>query len=192
MLETDRFAKIEIASLADLERWLSSHHARNESVWLVRYKKSVPAKYVDRLDVLDVLLCFGWIDGLARKLDDDRTMQLISRRRQQAWAKSYKDRAERLMETGRMRPPGLAAISESQSLGLWDAYSESDNLIVPDDLKNALAAHPPAEAFFSASSPSYRRNVLRWIGIAKQDTTRRKRIDMTVTLSAKREKVPQM
>ena len=192
MLETDRFSKIEIASLADLERWLSSHHARNESVWLVRYKKSVPAKYVDRLDVLDVLLCFGWIDGLARKLDDDRTMQLISRRRQQAWAKSYKDRAERLMETGRMRPPGLAAISESQSLGLWDAYSESDNLIVPDDLKNALAAHPPAEAFFSASSPSYRRNVLRWIGIAKQDTTRRKRIDMTVTLSAKREKVPQM
>lgn len=192
MLETDRFARIEIESLADLERWLSSHHAQEESVWIVRYKKSVPAKYVDRLDVLDVLLCFGWVDGLARRLDDDRTMQLISRRRQQAWAKSYKDRAERLIEAGRMRPPGLAAILESQTLGLWDAYSESDQLIVPDDLRNALADHPPAEAFFDTSAPSYRRNVLRWIGIAKQDTTRRKRINATVSLSAKQEKVPQM
>ena len=192
MLETDRFAKIEIESLADLERWLTRHHAQNESVWMVRFKKSVPAKYVDRLDTIDLLLCFGWVDGLARKLDDDRTMQLISRRRQQAWAQSYKDRAERLMETGRMRPAGLAAISESQMLGLWDAYAESDALIVPDDLKAALANRPPAEAYFGAAAPSYRRNVLRWISSAKQEATRQKRIELTVSFSARDEKVPQM
>lgn len=192
MLETGRFAKIEIEKLADLETWLASHHAQTESVWMVRFKKSVPSKYVDRLDVIDLLLCFGWVDGLARKLDDDRTMQLISRRRQQAWAKSYKDRAARLIDTGRMRPPGLAAIAESKALGLWDAYADSDALVVPDDLRMALCDQPLAEAFFGAAAPSYRRNVLRWIGSAKQDATRQKRIAITVSLSEKHEKVPQM
>ena len=160
-----------MASIDALRAWLAANHSRTEGVWVVRYRKSVPGKFVDRLAVLDELLCFGWIDGIARKLDDDRTMQLIFPRRQQAWAQSYKDRVAQLERDGRMAAPGQAAIEESKRLGLWDAYAAVDALLVPDDLRTALRAKPPAKAVFDASPPSYRRNVLRWIAQAKRPET---------------------
>ena len=89
MIQTESFAKVAIDSLEELRVWLYRNHGNTESVWLVRFKKSVPAKYVDRLEVLDELICWGWMDGLARKIDDERTMQMISPRRQQKWSKSY-------------------------------------------------------------------------------------------------------
>ncbi len=192
MIPTERFEKVEVASLAELRAWLAAHHAREEGVWLVRYKKGDPERFVDRLAVLDELLCWGWVDGLARKLDETRTMQLVTPRRQQAWARSYKDRAARLEAEGRMQARGRAAIERSKRLGLWDATAPVDALLVPDDLRAALRARPAAERFFDAAAPSYRRNVLRWIAGAKRPETRAKRIATTVDLSALGEKVPQM
>ena len=75
MIKTENFEKVHIDSAEDLREWLTEHHAQEESVWSVTYKKSVPNKYVSREEVLDELLCFGWIDGIRRKLDTDRTMQ---------------------------------------------------------------------------------------------------------------------
>lgn len=192
MIPTHRFEQIEIASLEELRAWLGDHHTRDEGAWLVRYKKAVPGKFVDRLAVLDELLCWGWVDGLVRKLDDERTMQLISPRRQQAWAQSYKDRAARLEAEGRMQPPGRAAIERSKELGLWDATAAVDALIVPDDLRSALRLNPAAEQYFDGAAPSYRRNVLRWSSTAKKPETRAKRLDIIVALSGRGEKVPQM
>ena len=83
-------------------------------------------------------MAFGWIDGIRRKLDDDRTMQLISPRKVQHWAKSYKDRAARLIEEGRMQAPGLASIEAGKASGLWSFMDDVDALIVPEDLRMAL------------------------------------------------------
>lgn len=192
MIPTERFEQVSVSSRAELRLWLVENHAREESIWLVRFKKSVPGKFVDRLALLDELLCFGWIDGIARKLDDERTMQLISPRQQRAWAKSYKDRAAELIADGLMHSPGYAAIEQSKKLGLWDAYAEVDALVVPDDLRMALETAPTAERFFDAAAPSYKRNVLRWITQAKKDETRTKRVAATVTFSLRGEKIPQM
>jgi len=192
MISTEGFEKIEVANLEDLRTWLAANHTREDSVWLVRFKKVVPAKFIDRLDLLDELLCYGWIDGIARKLDDGRTMQLISPRKQQAWAQSYKDRVARLEAQGRMHSAGRAAIARAKELGLWDAYAAVDALAVPDDLRSALDTDRNAAAFFDAAAPSYRRNVLRWVSQAKTPVTRAKRVAITVDRSAKREKVPQM
>jgi uncharacterized protein YdeI (YjbR/CyaY-like superfamily) len=101
-----------------LRAWLAANHARDECVWIVRYQKSVPDKHVSRLELLDELLCWGWVDGIARKIDAERTMQLAFPRQQQAWAQWYKDRAERLEAEGRMAEPGRAAIARAQALGL--------------------------------------------------------------------------
>ena len=192
MIETDRFDKVEITSLSQLRDWLSANHGQSKSVWLVRYKQSVPDKYVARLDVLDELLCFGWVDGIARKLDDNRTMQLISPRRQEAWAKSYKDRIAELEHEGRLFEPGRAAVSRGKASGLWEAYAESDNLSIPNDLAIALRAEPVAARFFENTAPSYRRNVLRWVIAAKRPETRMKRIVEILARSRCGEKVPQM
>jgi uncharacterized protein YdeI (YjbR/CyaY-like superfamily) len=192
MIETDRFAKVEVSSTEDLHQWLSAHHGQPESVWLVTFKKHVPARYLSTSDVLDALLSYGWVDGIRRKLDDDRTMQLVSPRRQQIWAKSYKDRAARLIAEGRMTPAGLTAIAASKRDGLWDAMADVDALVVPADLDAAPRAFPPAADHFTAASPSYRRNVLRWIKSARTDLTRRKRIALASAHAARGEKLPQM
>lgn len=192
MIANDRFEKIEIAHLDDLHTWLSDHHARTESFWLVRWKKDTPDKYVDRLDVLDELICWGWIDGIARKLDGTRTMQLISPRKQQAWAQSYKDRAARLEASGRMQEPGHAAIARSKHLSLWDATRHVDQLLIPDDLCAALSNTTVAGRFFEATAPSYRRNVLRWLAATKRPETRQRRIALIVDASAAHDKLPKL
>ena len=117
-------------------------------MWLVTFKKSVPEKYVTRWDVLDELLSFGWIDGIRRKLDDDRTMQLITPRRVEHWAKSYKDRIEPLIRDGRVHSSGLKSIKAGKKSGLWDFMDDVDNLIIPDDLAKGLNEHPGAFEFF--------------------------------------------
>lgn len=192
MIPTDGFAQVEIRSAADLRDWLTANHAQAESVWLVTWKKRPGAPHVTTAEVLDELIAFGWIDGIRRKLDDVRTMQLVSPRKQQAWAQSYKDRAARLEVEGRMHPAGRAAIAAAQAAGLWDATAAVDALEIPEDLAAALATPPGAGAYFTACPPSYRRNVLRWLHGARRAETRAARIAAICAASARQERLPQM
>ena len=192
MIPTERFEQVQVEHLSQLRDWLAANHDRPEGVWLVTFLKRVPAKYVRRSEVIDELLCFGWTDGLQRKLDGERTMQLISPRRQQAWAQSYKDRVARLEAEGRMAEPGLAAVARAKALGLWDAYAEVDALVVPADLRAALREAPPAEENFAVTAPSYRRNVLRWLAAAKQRATRARHLQQIATSAAAGRRLPQM
>lgn len=180
LLDTDRFPQVEVASVAELQRWLSENHARTEAVWLVTFRKSVPAKYLTTDQVLDELVSFGWIDGVRRKVDDERTMQLISPRRTKPWARTYKVRAGRLISEGRMQRSGLESVEAAKASGAWDAMNEVDDLVVPDDLREALAAAPPAAEVFDSFPPSVTRSILRWIAAAKTAPTRTKRIAATV------------
>jgi uncharacterized protein YdeI (YjbR/CyaY-like superfamily) len=192
MIATDSFEKVAVTSQDALHAWLEENHTQTTSVWLVTFKKHKGDHYLSTDQVLDALLCFGWIDGARRKLDDDRTMQLIAPRKNQAWAKTYKDRAARLIAEGTMHQSGLNAIATSKALGLWDATLDVDALVVPDDLACALDGLSGAGDYFHAAPPSYRRNVLRWIFNAKTEVTRQKRITQLATLSGRRERIPQL
>lgn len=189
-IETDRFEKVAVTSSEALRDWLSYHHAQDESVWLVTFKTSEPDKYVSRDAVLDELIAFGWIDGVRRKLDDHRTMQLISPRKVQHWAKSYKDRAARLIEEGRMAAPGFKSIEEGKASGLWTFMDDVDVLICPPDLIEAFKQNPPAAENFAEFAPSAQRFTLRWIKLAKTDKTRAKRIETAALQAAKGDFVP--
>ena len=180
MIETNRFAKVEVASTQELRVWLDVNHEQAEAVWLVTFKKVVPHKYLSTDQVLDELVAAGWIDGIRRVVDGERTMQLVSPRRTQPWAKTYKDRAERLIDQGRMKPAGLASVLLAQNTGAWEAMADVDALVVPADLQQALSGASPAWAEFQAFPPSARRNILRWIATAKTEPTRTKRIGLTV------------
>ena len=189
MIETQNFEKVEISSQEELRSWLMINHAQPESVWLVTYKKNEPDKYVSRWEVLDELICFGWIDGIRRKLDGRRTMQLISRRKVEHWAKTYKERANKLLNEGRMHNSGLASIKQSKSSGLWNFMDDVDSLVIPNDLKNELSKLNGATTFFNTINDSSKRFVLRWIKLAKTDKTRMSRIKKIATLSSKGEKL---
>ncbi|WP_194778358.1 YdeI/OmpD-associated family protein [Pararhodonellum marinum] len=189
MIKTEKFEKVKVKSSQELKAWLDQHHAQKESVWLVTFKKTVPDKYLSTSEVLDELLCFGWIDGIRRKLDEHRTMQLISPRKVEYWAKTYKDRAAKLIEEGKMQEAGYQSIALSKQNGLWDFMDDVDNLVVPEDLRTALKKYDGATEFFYAINDSSKRFVLRYIKLAKTDKTRIKRVEQIAALSSKREKL---
>ncbi|MDZ7649124.1 MAG: hypothetical protein U5K54_19240 [Cytophagales bacterium] len=139
MIKTESFQKVEVAVDRKLVVARKEIHKQQESVWLVTYKKTVPEKYLSTSDVLDELLCFGWIDGIRRKLDDTRTMQLISPRKVEHWAKSYKDRISKLIQEGKVHEAGLHSIEIAKTNGLWDFMEDVDKLIVPNDLHSSTS-----------------------------------------------------
>ena len=190
MIKTENFEQVVVENQAALREWLLEHHQQEASVWLVTYKKSEKEKYVSREEVLDELLCFGWIDGIRRKRDEKTSMQLIAPRKAQHWAKSYKERAAKLIEEGKMHAAGQASIDRGKASGLWHFMDDVDALILPEDLKSALKALPPAATFFDSINPSSKRFVLRWIKLAKTEKTRKSRILKIAQLSAKGEKLP--
>ncbi len=189
MIKTENFRKIQIASVAELRAWLTTNYTQEESVWLVTFKQEVPDHYVSTSEVLDQLLCFGWIDGIRRKLDAERTMQLISKRRVQHWSGTYKARVARLTAAGRMQAAGLQAVEAAKCSGSWTFMDEVDQLVVPEDLRAALSAQAGAAAFFHTINDSSKRFVLRWLKLAKTEKTRAKRIAELARLSAKGEKL---
>jgi len=189
MIKTENFEQVEVSSVEEFRTWLENNHTQTASVWLVTYKKSVPEKYISTADMLDELLCFGWIDGIRRKLDETRTMQLIAPRKIEHWAKTYKDRAAKLIKEGKMQEAGFRSIALSKQNGLWDFMDDVDQLIIPHDLKETLEKYKNATAFFQAINNSSKRFVLRWIKLAKTEKTRKNRIEQIAQLAAKGEKI---
>jgi uncharacterized protein YdeI (YjbR/CyaY-like superfamily) len=116
MVKTENFEQVLIESSSQLRDWLQKNHTQQESIWLVTYKKEQIEKYVSVQEVLDELLCFGWIDGVRRKLDEEKTMQLIAPRKVQHWTKTYKDRFAKLEKDGRMTDAGRATVLLSKKM----------------------------------------------------------------------------
>jgi uncharacterized protein YdeI (YjbR/CyaY-like superfamily) len=191
-IRTENFSSVEITTEHDLWVWLSNNFGSKDSVWLITYKKSTPQKYLSREQVLDALIAYGWIDGIRRKLDDQRTMQLISQRKTQSWSATYKQRADRLEAEGRMQKSGHDAISQSKLLGRWDAMQDVDTFVIPNDLQILLDKDRTAATYFKDCPPSYKRNVLRWLKSAKTERTRQKRLHSIFTECKTENRIPQM
>ena len=178
---------LEITAPEQLWTWLGEHHGTRASVRLITWKVAHREKYVGREDVLDALVAHGWIDGRRFVVDDDRTAQLITPRKQQAWSKSYKDRVERLRSEGRMHPAGEASVAAGHASGLWHFFDDVDALVVPEDLASVLD-----RGKWDSLATSYRRNVLRWIKLAKTPQTRNKRIEAAAAATHENRKISQM
>lgn len=138
MVKTENFDQVEVSSSTQLREWLQNNHKQKESIWLVTFKKETKEKYVSVQEVLDELLCFGWIDGIRRKLDEKRTMQLISPRKVEHWTKTYKDRYSKLESKGLIENAGREVVLKSKANGLWDFMDDVDALIKPTDFINCL------------------------------------------------------
>jgi uncharacterized protein YdeI (YjbR/CyaY-like superfamily) len=190
MIKTENFEQVEVTSSMQLREWLLENHTQKESIWLVTYKKEVPENYVSIQEVLDQLLCFGWIDGIRRKLDDKRTMQLISPRRVEHWSQTYKLRYTKLEQSGLVHPSGINSVEASKSAGLWNFMDDVDALIIPDDLHIALNENVQAKSFYDNLPASNKRFVLRYLKLSKSEATRQKRILQIITLSSQNKKIP--
>ena len=180
------FEKVVVESRKAWRDWLTLHHSQAESIWLVTYKKHVEERYLPYDDIVEEALCFGWIDSLPRRLDEERTMLLLSPRKPKSvWSKLNKERIARLIEQGLMMPPGLEKVERAKADESWVFLDDVEALILPDDLQAALNSNQQAKQYFEAFSPSKKKGILQWIKMAKREQTRCQRIEKTVTLAAK-------
>ena len=172
--------------------WLAEHHARDEGVWLIRYKKAASKPTVNYDEAVEEAICFGWIDSLPRKLDNERTMLYFAPRKPgSGWSRPNKERVERMTKAGKMTPAGQAKIDAARADGSWSALDDIENLVLPDDLAEAFARYPGAADHWEAFPRSAKRGILEWIANAKRDETRQKRVDETARLAQQNERANQ-
>jgi uncharacterized protein YdeI (YjbR/CyaY-like superfamily) len=172
---------LEPVDRAELRAWLEANHATSAGVRLAVGKKGNAVTQLTYEDAVEEGLCFGWIDSTTRRLDTDRyAMRFTPRRPGGTWARSNKERVERLIAEGKMRPAGLAVIEAAKADGSWDSLEHVDDLRMPDDLASALAENPQAQRFWNTLPPSQLKMALYWIGSAKRPETRTRRIAETV------------
>lgn len=141
---------LDLPDVAQWESWLATNHSEKTEVWIRVAKKRSALDSVTAAEAIEVALCFGWIDGHRKGLDDVSFLQRFSpRRRASSWSKVNVDTAAALTEAGRMREAGLAQVAAAKADGRWDAAYESQRTAeTPDDLSAALATNPLANEAF--------------------------------------------
>jgi uncharacterized protein YdeI (YjbR/CyaY-like superfamily) len=172
--------------------WLANHHASETEVWLLYFKKHSAMPRIPYDHAVEEALCFGWIDSIVRKIDEERFAQKFTPRRNRTkWSPSNKQRMRSLIRDGRMTQAGLAKID----LALLDEAPQSRpapnnaNLPLPRFVKQALIANRKAWKFFNTLAPSYRSLYVRWILAAKKEETRASRLQEAVSLLQRNKKL---
>lgn len=187
----DDLPTIAFASRAEWESWLEANHERADGVWVKFAKKASGIETVVYADAVEAALCFGWIDGLAKSVDEQRYRQRFTPRRARSkWSQINRARAEALIASGAMRPAGLREIERAKADGRWEAaYPSPSKIEVPDDLRAALAASPAAAHFFEKLDATNRYAVLYRVHDAKRADARARRIEQFVAMLARGEKI---
>jgi uncharacterized protein YdeI (YjbR/CyaY-like superfamily) len=176
-------------SRAEWRAWLAGHHDRSGAVWLVLWRQGSGRTGLTYEEAVLEALCFGWIDGKAAGLDDERTMLRFSPRKPgSGWARSNKLRVERLLAEGRMAEAGLARVEEARRDGSWTRLDAVEDLVVPEDLAAAFAGRPGAREHWDGFPRSVRRAALAWIAEAKRPGTRARRVGETARRAARGER----
>ena len=157
--------------------WLHENHDQSPGIWLVTYRPGAGQPVLAYDDFVEEALCFGWIDGKAARLDETRTMRLLTPRQPgSSWSRLNKLRIERLLAAHLMHPAGLARLAAARQDGSWESYDAVEAEIVTADLAAALAMVPGAMAGFAALGRSERKQLLWWVVSARRPATRASRI----------------
>jgi uncharacterized protein YdeI (YjbR/CyaY-like superfamily) len=173
------------------ETWLRKHHATCDGLWLQIAKKGAAEPSVTYAEAVEVALCWGWIDGQKKGLDDQHFLQRFTPRRSRSiWSKVNVEKVATLIEAGRMQAPGLAQVEAAKADGRWArAYDGARTSVVPEDLQAALNAEPLAREFFATINAANRYAVLWRIQTAVKPETRARRIAQLVAMLARGETV---
>jgi|SRR5581483_7424887 uncharacterized protein YdeI (YjbR/CyaY-like superfamily) len=168
-------------SPSELRQWLADNHDKASELLVGFYKKNSHNKGITYAEMLDEALCFGWIDGVRRTLDETRwTIRLTPRKPGSIWSRVNVKRANELIELGRMQPPGLKAFS-ARDQNKTNLYSyERDNAQFGSEYEARFRANEKAWDFFQAQPPSYRKAATWWVISAKQEATRLKRLAILI------------
>jgi uncharacterized protein YdeI (YjbR/CyaY-like superfamily) len=178
------YLEVTPRSRSDFRSWLSKNHHQSESIWVVIFKSNSKEKNLTAADVAEEALCFGWIDSVPNKVDDDRYKLRVSPRRpKSAWSALNKRRVKKLIKAGLMTSHGLQKVELAKKDGSLRQLESSDRLEMPKELAVQFKKNKRAEAFYQNLAPSSQRPILEWIQSAKTEKTKLKRINETVRLA---------
>ena len=174
----DNYPVVEFDSASAFEKWLAKNHDASDGVWLKMAKAGSGVKTVVYKEAVEVALCYGWIDGLARRIDDNFYVQKFTPRRERSiWSEINKKKVASLIKAGKMQPAGLAAIEQAKKNGRWAAaYASPASIKVPADFKTELDKNAAAKAFFSKLSGANRYAILFRLANVKREETKKKKI----------------
>jgi uncharacterized protein YdeI (YjbR/CyaY-like superfamily) len=177
-----------IPNREEWRKWLEMNHDSKALVWLIYYKKHTGKPSIRYDYAVEEALCFGWIDSLVRRIDEERYMQKYTPRKPKStWSKHNVKRVEKMIELGKMAPEGMKLYQYAIDNCLLPEPEEKTGgevlfPEVPDYFTKALAANPEAGETFNSLAPSYKLQYLGWIMEAKKEETRKKRLNEAIEL----------
>jgi len=164
--------------------WLIEHHASESEIWFVFHKAHTGRSSVPYGETVEEALCFGWVDSLIKRLDDDRyARKFTPRRLGSVWSESNKKRVEKVLAEGLMTDAGLVFVSEAKASGEWDRRHSRPSMPtdeLPIELNEAFKTHPAASETFHALAPTYQKQYILWIATAKRAETRQRRANEAI------------
>lgn len=170
-------ATLDVRTRAAWRAWLAKHHAKAREVWLVFHKTHTGMRSIEYEAAVEEALCYGWVDSLITRLDDDRSARKFTPRKPDAaWSASNRRRYAKLEAEGRLAAPGRQRPPTARS----SEPPTIDVSRIPPDVAKALKAVPKAWTSFQSLPPSHRRRYLLWILTAKQEETRGRRVKEAV------------
>ena len=189
MAQTD-YPIITFTTIEEWETWLAKNHSKLPGIWIQFFKKNSGINSVSRSEVLDIALCYGWIDGQAKSLDEKAWLQKYTPRRPKSiWSKRNTEHVTRLIKEGKMKPAGLAEIEKAKADGRWEnAYDSPTTMTIPQDFLIALSKNKKAKDFFETLNKTNIYAIVWRLQTAKKPETKMKRIHAIVTMLSKREK----
>jgi uncharacterized protein YdeI (YjbR/CyaY-like superfamily) len=181
------------ASPARLRSWLEKHHADRTELWVGLYRKGTGRASVTWPELVDQLLCFGWIDGIRKSRDEESyVIRVTPRRAGSIWSAVNLKRVPQLIESGDMAPHGRA-VYDARDRAKTNRYSfERANVAFDPALEAAFRKNRKAWSFFESQPPSYRKPATWWVMSAKREDTRRRRMDTLIRDSANGERIRQL
>ena len=172
------------ASRTEWRTWLQENHAVRSEVWLAFYKKHTGKPSVAYRDSVEEAICFGWIDGLKRRLDDERYAHRFTPRRPHSkWSPLNVRLAEKMIAEGQMTPPGQAAFEQREAYS--DSFTQArqtDEIPLPPEMEQALRSNRKAWRNYVALAPGYRKQYAGWLASAVKPETREKRLREAIQL----------
>ena len=177
----------------DFRRWLSEHHADRDELWVGYYKKATGKGGITWSESVDEALCFGWIDGIRKSLDEESyTNRFTPRRPGSHWSRVNLQKVEKLVEEGRMTPAGMAAY-EARDPDKSGRYSfERDRAALTPEQEATFKADRSAWDFWCAQPPGYRKQATWWVVSAKREDTRARRLATLIEDSANGLRIKQL
>lgn len=180
---------ITFTSPKDLDQWLKLNHSTESELWVKIFKKNTGIPSVTWDDVVIESLCWGWIDGIKKSIDEQAYLQRITpRKARSSWSKRNREHAERLIGEGRMTEPGLLHVRAAKADGRWDNAYTASEMTVPADFLAALEDKPKANQFFENLTKSSRYVIAHGLASAKKPETRQRRFEKFMSMLASEEK----